>query len=217
MPAHADLGTIVFDCANPATLAAFYQAATGWDVTYSDDDYVYLGNSGPIQLAFQRPTVIRRQLLRGMQSAYLDVGERGQGIAIELVNPATGFQQRQVLCVAQIFHDDEAAPRIGGVHMGHVRAGLLQQCRYLEIRRDVFLAGGRIHDDERVGLRRPSGWVDVTARHAEIATEAGVSRCHCDSTDTPPQVACQPGPNECEARVVLEHSYKYSAQLCQRP
>jgi hypothetical protein len=54
MTVQADLGAIVFDCANPADLAAFYRAATGWNETYSDDEYVYLGNGGPVQLAFQR-------------------------------------------------------------------------------------------------------------------------------------------------------------------
>jgi len=54
MTVQADLGAIVIDCANPAALAAFYQAATGWEATYSDDQYVYLGNGGPVQLAFQR-------------------------------------------------------------------------------------------------------------------------------------------------------------------
>ncbi len=169
-----------------------------------------------VQLAFQRLAVVRSQLLRGMQSAYLDVGKRGQGVAIELVDAAPGPEQRQVLRVAQIFHDDEAAPRIRGVHVWHVRAGLLQQRRYLEIRRDIFLAGWRVHDDECVGLRRPARRVDVAARDTEVTPEAGISGCHADATDAPFQVACQPCPNECEARVVLEHSYKYSAQHCAR-
>ena len=103
--------------------------------------------------------------------------------------------------------------RVRGMNVRHVRAGLLQQRRHLEIGRDVFLAGRRVHDDERVGLRRPGGRIDVAARHAEIAAEAGVSGCHADSADAPSQVACQPGPDEGESRVVLEHSYKYSAQI----
>ena len=93
-----------------------------------------------------------------------------------------------------------------------MRPGLLEQRGHLEIGGDVFLAGRRVHDDERVGLGRPGGRVDIAARHAEIAAEAGVSGCHADSADAPSEVACQPGTDEGESRVVLEHSYKYSAQ-----
>ncbi|MDP9868313.1 MULTISPECIES: VOC family protein [Streptosporangium] len=53
MAVHAELTAIIIDCAAPKALAEFYQNLTGWEVTYSDDDSVYLGD-GPIQLAFQR-------------------------------------------------------------------------------------------------------------------------------------------------------------------
>ena len=49
----AQLTTIVLDCADPAPLAEFYRAVTGWEVTSSDEDGVYLGN-GAVQLAFVR-------------------------------------------------------------------------------------------------------------------------------------------------------------------
>ena len=96
---------------------------------------------------------------------------------------------------------------------GTCAPGLLEQRGHLEIGRDVFLAGRRVHHDERVGLGRPGGRIDVASRHTEVAAEAGVSGCHADSADAPSEVACQPGPNERESRVVLEHSYKYSAQM----
>ena len=48
------LTTIVLDCAAPGPLADFYRSLTGWEVTYTDPDCVYLGNGGPIQLGFQR-------------------------------------------------------------------------------------------------------------------------------------------------------------------
>lgn len=54
MSAIAKLSNIVLDCADPAQLAAFYRKATGWDVTYSDDDFVCLSDGGPVQLSFQR-------------------------------------------------------------------------------------------------------------------------------------------------------------------
>ena len=53
MPALAQLTTIVLDCADPGPLAEFYRAVTGWKVTSSDDDSVYLGEDG-VQLALVR-------------------------------------------------------------------------------------------------------------------------------------------------------------------
>jgi len=54
MPATAQLTTVIIDCADPAPLAAFYGAALGWEVVYSDPDYVQVGDGGPVRLAFQR-------------------------------------------------------------------------------------------------------------------------------------------------------------------
>jgi hypothetical protein len=54
MPALARLSTVVIDCAVPGPLAEFYRTMTGWEVTYSDPDCIYLGDGGPIQLGFQR-------------------------------------------------------------------------------------------------------------------------------------------------------------------
>ncbi|GAB2977027.1 VOC family protein [Saccharothrix stipae] len=48
------LATILLDSADPAKLAEFYAAATGWPSTYADDDFVYLGDGGAVQLGFQR-------------------------------------------------------------------------------------------------------------------------------------------------------------------
>lgn len=53
MPALAQLATIVIDCADPGPLAEFYRAITGWEVTFSNADCVYLGEGG-VQLAFVR-------------------------------------------------------------------------------------------------------------------------------------------------------------------
>ncbi|MGC0415975.1 VOC family protein [Embleya sp. AB8] len=54
MPILESLGTVVLDCLDPAELAAFYGKATDWEVTYSDDDVVYLGNGASTQIALQR-------------------------------------------------------------------------------------------------------------------------------------------------------------------
>jgi predicted enzyme related to lactoylglutathione lyase len=50
----AALSAVVIDCADPKTLAGFYREATGWPITYADDDFVYLGDGGPVRLGFQR-------------------------------------------------------------------------------------------------------------------------------------------------------------------
>ncbi|MGP3969802.1 VOC family protein [Streptomyces sp. 6N223] len=54
MPALAQLATVVIDCADPGSLAEFYQAVTGWHVVYSDADCVHLGDGGPVLFGFQR-------------------------------------------------------------------------------------------------------------------------------------------------------------------
>lgn len=59
MSALAKLSTVILDCPEPATLAAFYAQATGWKVTYQDEDFVTLGDGGPVQLGFQRVTGYR--------------------------------------------------------------------------------------------------------------------------------------------------------------
>jgi predicted enzyme related to lactoylglutathione lyase len=53
MPTTATLTAVVLDCAEPAKLAEFYATATGWAVSYTDDDFAYVGQD-PVQLGFQR-------------------------------------------------------------------------------------------------------------------------------------------------------------------
>ncbi|MEU0812417.1 VOC family protein [Streptomyces sp. NPDC005970] len=54
MPVLKQLSTVVFDCADPAALAAFYQKATGWEITSSGQDFASVGNGTPVQLGFVR-------------------------------------------------------------------------------------------------------------------------------------------------------------------
>ncbi|MBI0376387.1 VOC family protein [Streptomyces albiflaviniger] len=54
MPLLKQLSTVVFDCADPVALAAFYQKATGWEITHSEQNFASVGNSAPVQLAFVR-------------------------------------------------------------------------------------------------------------------------------------------------------------------
>ncbi|GGV05858.1 glyoxalase [Streptomyces albospinus] len=55
MPVLEQLTTVVVDCADPVALAAFYQQATAWELTYSDKDFASLstGTTGA-GLAFVR-------------------------------------------------------------------------------------------------------------------------------------------------------------------
>ena len=70
----ATVSTIVFDCADPGALAEFYRAATGWKVTYQDDDVVHLGDGGPIALGFQRVPDYRPAAWPGpAKQAHLDL------------------------------------------------------------------------------------------------------------------------------------------------
>ncbi|WP_112262671.1 VOC family protein [Lentzea terrae] len=50
----AKLTAFLVDCADPAPLADFYRELTGWEETYRDEDSVYLGKDGGVQLAFVR-------------------------------------------------------------------------------------------------------------------------------------------------------------------
>jgi hypothetical protein len=149
-----------------------------------------------VEFALEGSAIIGLELLGGARGAHLDVGECGQGFAVQRIHPATGAQQGQVLRVAQILHHDQSAAGIEGMHMRHMGAGLLQQRRHLQIRTDVFLAGRRVHDHQRIGLGRPGRRVYVAAGHTEITSEAGVGGCHADAADPPTEVLRQPGLNE---------------------
>jgi hypothetical protein len=74
MSAPAQLTTVVIDCADPMPLAEFYRTLTGWEVTHSDEDNVYLGGGGPIQLGFQRVEGYRAPSWPGpAKQAHLDL------------------------------------------------------------------------------------------------------------------------------------------------
>jgi catechol-2,3-dioxygenase len=71
MPALARLTTIVLDCADPGPLAEFYRAVTGWEVTSSDEDSVYLGENG-VQLALVRVPDHQPPVWPGSARTHLD-------------------------------------------------------------------------------------------------------------------------------------------------
>jgi hypothetical protein len=74
MTALATVSTIILDCAEPKALGEFYRTATGWGVASADDDFVYLDNGGPVQLAFQRvPDYAAPGWPDGRKQAHLDL------------------------------------------------------------------------------------------------------------------------------------------------
>jgi catechol 2,3-dioxygenase-like lactoylglutathione lyase family enzyme len=54
MAAVADLFAVTIDCPDPPELARFYQAFTGWELSWSNDDFVVLSGDGGVRLDFQR-------------------------------------------------------------------------------------------------------------------------------------------------------------------
>jgi catechol 2,3-dioxygenase-like lactoylglutathione lyase family enzyme len=56
MTAVAQLSGIALECPDPAVLAAFYSALTGWPVVYANDDWYSIGESpdAAFHLSFQR-------------------------------------------------------------------------------------------------------------------------------------------------------------------
>lgn len=54
MAAVARLAGVTLDTADPVGLADFYRAVTGWEVLFSSENFVYLGNEESGRLGFQR-------------------------------------------------------------------------------------------------------------------------------------------------------------------
>ncbi|MCZ0983051.1 VOC family protein [Streptomyces diastatochromogenes] len=54
MSALAQISTIVIDCGDPVRLAEFYSGVTGWEITYSGEEYASLAGGEQPGLAFVR-------------------------------------------------------------------------------------------------------------------------------------------------------------------
>lgn len=89
MPALAQLGGVTLDCPDPVALAEFYRTATGWQVVFSNDDFVYLAADAgseafQLQLGFQRVPEQQappwpspaRQVHLGLAATELDESEK---------------------------------------------------------------------------------------------------------------------------------------------
>jgi catechol 2,3-dioxygenase-like lactoylglutathione lyase family enzyme len=84
MSAIAELTTVVMDCADPAPLAEFYRAVTGWKVTYSDEERVHLGNGAGVDLAFQQVEGYEPPTWPGVaKQAHLDLKVRDLTLAVK--------------------------------------------------------------------------------------------------------------------------------------
>jgi catechol 2,3-dioxygenase-like lactoylglutathione lyase family enzyme len=97
MPAIATLSAVTLDCPDPAALADFYRAVTGWDTLYSSDDYAYLGGAGEVRLGFQRAADHARPRWPGPDTqAHLDFGvpdlAEAEGRLLELGATVAAFQ-----------------------------------------------------------------------------------------------------------------------------
>jgi catechol 2,3-dioxygenase-like lactoylglutathione lyase family enzyme len=54
MTADARLFAVTVDCPDPFELARFYQAFTGWELSWSNRDFVVLSGDGEVRIDFQR-------------------------------------------------------------------------------------------------------------------------------------------------------------------
>ncbi|SNS22376.1 VOC family protein [Actinomadura mexicana] len=78
------LGAVIIDCADHTALAEFYRKATGWEVSYGDDDVVYLGNGSAPQLALQRIVGYRPPVWPGpAKHAHLDFAVADVEVAVK--------------------------------------------------------------------------------------------------------------------------------------
>jgi catechol 2,3-dioxygenase-like lactoylglutathione lyase family enzyme len=50
----AQLFAVTVDCPDPKELARFYQAFTGWELSWSNDDFVVLSGDDGVRIDFQR-------------------------------------------------------------------------------------------------------------------------------------------------------------------
>ena len=83
-----------------------------------------------------------------------------------------------------------------------MHADLLQHGGNAQVWPDVFLAGRRVHDDQR-SLPR--------ARYAEITAETGVSGCRCNAVLAHAEVPFEPLAQQLETRIVMARGRRMRA------
>jgi hypothetical protein len=106
-----------------------------------------------------------------------------------------GEQALQVQRRAQILEQQQAARLVGFVHVRDVRAECLQHSRHLQVGAHVLLVGRGIH--HHVGR--------IRAKDAKVTPEARIARGRLDARHRQVKIAREPGMDQRESRVVLEH------------
>ena len=84
----AELRGVTLDCADPHSLARFYQELTGMTVGFSSEEYVVLSGSSGIPIGFQRVENYRAPQWPGQQvpqQLHLDFAVDDLGAALDLM------------------------------------------------------------------------------------------------------------------------------------
>jgi catechol-2,3-dioxygenase len=96
MPGLARMRTVVLDCPNPATLAAFYSGLVGGEVVHADEDWVTLVVDG-WRLAFQQA--------EGYQPPTWPTGERPQQFHLDVTVEDVDAVEPAVLALGATRHE----------------------------------------------------------------------------------------------------------------
>ena len=104
-----------------------------------------------VEFALQQRAVVGRQFVR--LAGELDLDQRIDGGAVERVGVGVG-QVGEVGGRAEVGEQQEAAFEVGGEHLGHVHAGVVEQLLHVQPGPDVLVAGRRVHDDAGLCHRR---------------------------------------------------------------
>lgn len=94
----AAMRTTVFDCPDPMALAQFYSQLVGWPISYSDDEWVTVTESGPpARLAFQKVDDYRPPVWPG--------SEHPQQMHIDVTVEDMDVAEKQVLAIGARKHE----------------------------------------------------------------------------------------------------------------
>ncbi len=107
-------------------------------------------------LAHQHFAVVRRELGGGHAGPSSGCPPARQSVAVQRIRVVAGLEAREVLRGAEVFEQQQAALGVHLVKVRNVDTRRFQEAGDLHIGPNVFLARGRVHDDEGA-LRRPEG------------------------------------------------------------
>ncbi len=147
------------------------------------------------ELARQLLTVVGRQLAGAGQPPHLDLGEHLQRISIEPLDVIARIESGQIVRASQVLEEQQPSRHIALVDVRNVHSDRLQQLRDLQIRPDILLARGSVHDHERL----------VTLEGAEVPAKAGVARGRLDALGTQAEILGQPFVYQRQSRILIVH------------